>query len=114
VRVSIRWTDAERQTVLAALDEGAVPQLDADVASKIRAATAGPASDDVGPGPAVDLEFHEAQRLKQWCDARREHATEDEPNALWTRIVARVNEVVQIAAPATDPGLSGGPARPPA
>jgi hypothetical protein len=112
--VSIHWTDAEREGVLEALVEGAVPQLDAQVAAKIRAATAVPASHDAGPGLTVELDFHEAQRLKQWCDARREHATEDEPNALWTRIVARVNEVVQITAPATDPGPSGGPSRPPA
>jgi hypothetical protein len=38
-------------------------------------------------------------RLNQGCDARRERATEEAPNALWTRIVARVYEMVQIGAP---------------
>jgi hypothetical protein len=108
--VSIRWTDAEMQAVRAALAEGAAPQLDDLVAARIRAASHPTASDD-GPVWTVDLDFAESQRLKQWCDARRERATEEAPNALWTRIVARVNEVIQISAPAKDPDQDAGPSR---
>ncbi|HEV8441666.1 MAG TPA: hypothetical protein VGT40_26565 [Methylomirabilota bacterium] len=109
MRISIRWTDSEAQAVLAAIDEGAAPELAPDVAASIRAApTARPT--DAGPVVVLDLDFQDGQRLKAWCDARRERATEDEPNDLWTRIVARVNEAVQPFAPAKEPG--GGAERP--
>jgi hypothetical protein len=109
MQVTIRWTDPEMQVLLGALAEGAAPQLDAEVAARIRAASQAPSDD--APVWTVDLDFADAQRLKQWCDARREHATEEAPNALWTRIVARVNEVVQIGAPAKDPDQGAGPSR---
>ena len=98
--VTIRWTDGEMQTVMAAIDEGAVPELDPDVAAIIQAAD--PPRD--GATWVIRLEFNDGQRLKAWCDARRERATEEEPNATWTRIVARVNEAVQPFAPAKEPG----------
>jgi hypothetical protein len=53
-----------------------------------------------------DLDYDRGQRLKRWCDAHREQATEQEPNQVWTRIVARVNEAVQPFAPASEPGHS--------
>jgi hypothetical protein len=48
----------------------------------------------------IELTLQQGQLLKRWCDAERERATEREPDALWTRIVAKVNEAVQLAAPA--------------
>ncbi len=96
--VSIRWSDGEMQVVTAAIREGVPPELDADVARAILDA----APPRTGATWTVDLDFHGGQRLKAWCDARRERATEQEPNETWTRIVARVNEVVQPFAPAKD------------
>ncbi|MDP9143688.1 MAG: hypothetical protein M3N43_03165 [Actinomycetota bacterium] len=43
-----------------------------------------------GSSWAVHLDFN----AKAWCDTRRERAAEQAPNALWTRIVAQVNEAV--------------------
>ena len=107
--VTIRWSDGEMQTVMAAITEGAVPELDRNVASTIRAA--GAPRD--GATWVITLDFTDGQRLKAWCDARRERATEEEPNATWTRIVARVNEAVQPFAPAKEPGGRRCPALPP-
>jgi hypothetical protein len=98
--ISIAWTDGEMQTVVAAIAEGAVPELAPEVAAAIRAATP-PSS---GSTWVIDLDFHGGQRLKAWCDARRERAAELEPNNTWTRIVAQVNEAVQPFAPAKEPG----------
>ena len=98
--VTIRWTDGEMQTVMAAINEGAVPELDRDVAAMIQAAD--PPRD--GATWVIRLDFNDGQRLKAWCDARRERATEEKPNATWTRIVAHVNEAVQPFAPAKEPG----------
>jgi hypothetical protein len=100
--VTIQWTDGEMQTVMAAINEGAVPELDRDVAAIIQAAD--PPRD--GARWVISLAFNDGQRLKAWCDARRERATEQEPNDTWTRIVARVNEAVQPFAPAKEPGGS--------
>jgi len=97
--VTIRWTDGEMQAVMAAIDEGAVPALDPDVAATIRNANA-PRDGAIWD---ISLEFSDGQRLKTWCDARRERATEQEPNETWTRIVARVNEAIQPFAPAKEP-----------
>jgi hypothetical protein len=97
--VDIRWADGEMQTVVAAIDEGAPPVLEPGIAGAIRAA-APPAH---GATWTVQLEFADGQRLKAWCEARRERATEEEPDETWTRIVARVNEAVQPLAPARDP-----------
>jgi hypothetical protein len=101
--INIRWTDGEMQAVMAAIDEAAVPQLDPAVAEAIRAATP-PLH---GATWTIELDFADGQRLKAWCDARRERATENEPNETWTRIAARVNEAVQPFAPATEPGSAG-------
>jgi hypothetical protein len=98
--VTIRWTDGEMQAVMAAIAEGAVPELAPAVAATIRAAE----PPRVGATWTILLEFNDGQRLKAWCDARRERATEQEPNETWTRIVARVNEAVQPFAPAKEPG----------
>jgi hypothetical protein len=104
--ISVRWTDGEMQTVVAAIAEGAFPELAPEIAATIRAATPPPN----GSIWVIDLDFNAGQRLKAWCDARRERATEQEPNDTWTRIVARVNEVVQPFAPAKDqePGSGAG------
>ena len=88
------------QTVVAAIDQGAVPQLDPDVAVAIRAAS----PPTQGATWVLHLEFADGQRLKAWCDARRERAADQQPNDTWTRIVAAVNEVVQPFAPSTEPG----------
>ncbi len=103
--VTIQWTDGEMQTVVAAITEGAVPVLAPDIAATIRAAE----PPHEGATWTLDLEFNDGQRLKAWCDARRERATEEKPNETWTRIVARVNEAVQPFAPAKDPDSSEGP-----
>jgi hypothetical protein len=105
--ISIRWSDGEMQTVVAAIGEGAVPELAPDIAAAIRAAP--PPRE--GATWTVDLDFNDGQRLKAWCDARRERATEHEPNETWTRIVARVNEAVQPFAPAKEAGPPEGPMR---
>ena len=97
--ISIGWTDGEMQTVVAAIVDGAFPELAPDIAATIRAAT--PPS--AGSTWVIHLDFNAGQRLKAWCDARRERATEQEPNDTWTRIVARVNEAVQPFAPAKEP-----------
>jgi len=107
--IRIGWTDGEMQAVFAAISEGAVPELAPDVAASIRAAATVPAlPSDTGPAWVLDLDVHGGQRLKAWCDARRERATEVEPNDLWTRIVSKVNEAVQPFAPAKEPGGSAG------
>ena len=97
--VTIRWTDGEMQAVMAAINEGSVPVLGSNVAATIRAAD--PPRD--GATWVIRLEFSDGQRLKAWCDARRERATEEEPSETWTRIVARVNEAIQPFAPAKEP-----------
>jgi len=81
-----------------------VPELDPAVAATIHAAD--PPRD--GATWVIRLDFNDGQRLKAWCDARRERATEQEPNDSWTRIVARVNEAVQPFAPAKEPGAAPG------
>ena len=98
--INIRWTDGEMQAVVAAIDGGAVPQLEPSVAKVIREAT----PPRQGATWTIELEFADGQRLKAWCDARREREVEREPNETWTRIVARVNEAVQPFAPAKAPG----------
>lgn len=103
--ISVAWTDGEMQAVVAAIVEGARPELDADIVAAIRAAPP-PSS---GSTWLVHLDFNAGQRLKAWCDARRERATEQEPNAMWTRIVAQVNEAVQPFAPAKEPDPSARP-----
>jgi hypothetical protein len=102
MRSVIRWTEGQMQVVAAALAEGAPPRLPEDIAAAIRAAAPGEAGTWV-----VDLDFHDGQRLKAWCDGRREQATEQEPDETWTRIVARVNEAVQPFAPAKDADSPG-------
>src|SRR5262249_50650356 len=97
--VTIRWADGEMQAVMAAINEGAVPALDSDVAAAVRAAD--PPRD--GAIWVIRMEYGDGQRLKAWCDARRERATEQGPNETWTRIVARVNEAIQPFAPAKEP-----------
>jgi hypothetical protein len=97
--ISVAWTDGEMQAVVAAIVNGAHPALAPDIVATIRAAAA-PSS---GSTWVVHLDFNAGQRLKAWCDARRERATEQEPNAMWTRIVAQVNEAVQPFAPAKEP-----------
>jgi hypothetical protein len=103
--INVAWTDGEMQAVVAAIDEGVRPELAPDIAATIRAATP-PSS---GSTWIVPLDFGAGQRLKAWCDARRERATEREPNALWTRIVAQVNEAVQPFAPAKEPDSKATP-----
>jgi hypothetical protein len=100
--ISIRWTDGEMQTIVAAINEGALPELAPEIAAIIRAA----ATPSDGATWVIHLDLAGGQRLKAWCDARRERATEQEPNDTWTRIVARVNEAVQPFAPAKEPGSS--------
>jgi hypothetical protein len=91
MKVSISWSDDQVREILAALDADAPPQLDSRIASMIRS---------VGGQRPIELSLQEGQLLKQWCDARREQATEQQPDSHWTRIVAKVNEAVQLAAPA--------------
>jgi hypothetical protein len=100
MRVSISWAHDQMREILAALDEGAEPQLDSRIASTIRSvAEQSPLGGDVAPY-RIELSLQDGQLLKRWCEARRERATEHQPNALWTRIVAKVNEGVQFDAPA--------------
>ena len=82
----------QMRTILAALDEGAAP-------------TAGGACRGRGPrrraeGRPLDLSLQDGQLLMRWCEARRERASEQQPDAAWTRVVAAVHEAVQPAAPA--------------
>jgi hypothetical protein len=104
--ISVTWADGEMQTVIAAIAERAFPELPPEIAATIRA-TVPPRE---GSTWIIHLDFNDGQRLKAWCDARRERATEQEPNDTWTRIVARVNEAVQPFAPAKDkePGSGAG------
>ena len=81
----------QMRTILAALDEGAAPRLEARVADAVRAA---------GEGRPLDLSLQDGQLLMRWCEARRERASEQQPDAAWTRVVAAVHEAVQPAAPA--------------
>jgi hypothetical protein len=97
--INIRWTDGEMQAVVAAIEAGAAPQLDPGVVEVIRQAT----PPHHGGTWTIALDFPDGQRLKGWCDARREREVEREPNETWTRIVARVNEAVQPFAPAREP-----------
>ena len=82
----------QMRTILAALDEGAAPTLEARVADAVRAAGA--------EGRPLDLSLQDGQLLMRWCEARRERASEQQPDAAWTRVVAAVHEAVQPAAPA--------------
>lgn len=91
MKTIIRWSPTEMTTVLAAIDAGAAPVLDPRVASLVREASA---------RGALDLDHADAQRLMQWCEARRERASEQQPDASWTRIVAIIHEAVQVSAPA--------------
>jgi hypothetical protein len=100
MRVSISWTPDQMQEVLAALEAGAEPQLDSHIVSAIRAVgERTPTAREVDLY-CIEVTLQEGQLLKRWCDTRREHATEERPNAVWTRIVAQINEAVQLAAPA--------------
>jgi hypothetical protein len=87
----IRWSPTEMSTVLAALDAGGAPVLDPRIAALVRSAAV---------RGALDLDYADAQRLMEWCEARRERATEQQPDAAWTRIVAIMHEAVQVSAPA--------------
>jgi uncharacterized membrane protein len=100
--VTVRWTPDELLTVLAALDQGAEPQLAPEVTARIRTGADQQVVIEDTNAFAVDLTFAEGQLLKHWCDDRRAHAQEQDPNAIWTRIAARVNEAVQWAAPAKE------------
>jgi hypothetical protein len=103
MKVSISWTADQMEAVLAALSEGAEPQLDRSIASRIRAlGEPSPLTGDADPSWLLELDFHDAQRLKAWCDARRERETDAGTLALWTRIVAKVNEGVQFTAAAKE------------
>jgi hypothetical protein len=99
----VTWTEPEYRTIIAALEEGAVPRLEPEVAERVLGAQPGPAGGAPG-GPMwrVELDLRHGQPLKRWCDARREHAAEKAPNEIWTRIVARVNEAIQWEAPAKE------------
>jgi hypothetical protein len=93
--IHIHWTPENFGTVLAAIDADAAPHLEPDVAAAVRrAGTQGP----------LELSLEEGQRLMRWCEARRERASEQQPDAQWTRIVAEVHEAVQPAAPARGVG----------
>lgn len=95
MNVHIHWTPEHFGTVLAALDADATPRLDPGVAAAVRGAgTQGP----------LDLPLEQGQLLMQWCEARRDRASEQQPDAQWTRIVAEVHEAVQPAAPARGVG----------
>jgi hypothetical protein len=101
MRVKIGWTEEQIQAVLVAIGQGTVPVLDPGVAARIgSAAEQRPLNGDPEPYWLVDLDFPEGQVLKQWCDDRRDRETESENVMRWTRIVAKVNEAVQVAAPA--------------
>ena len=100
--VTVRWTPDELLAMLAALDQGAEPQLAPEIASRIRNGAEQRVVIDDTDVFSVDLTFLEGQLLKGWCDERRAHAQEQDPNAIWTRIAARVNEAVQWAAPAKE------------
>ena len=91
MKTLIRWSPAEMNTVITAIDAGALPVLDGDVATRVR---------EGASRGALDLDYVDAQRLMRWCEARRERATEQQPDAAWTRIVAIIHEAVQVAAPA--------------
>ena len=91
MKTIIRWSPAEMSTVLTAIDAGGAPVLDPRIAEEVRSASA------LG---ALDLDYADAQRLMQWCEARRERASEQQPDASWTRIVAIIHEAVQVSAPA--------------
>ena len=87
----IALSPEQTRTILMALDEGAAPALEPHVAAAVRAA---------GEGRALDLSLQDGQLLMRWCEARRERASEQQPDAAWTRVVAAVHEAVQPAAPA--------------
>lgn len=89
----IRWSPNEMSTVVAALDAGAAPVLDPRIAAEVREASA---------RGSLDLGYADAQQLMRWCEARRERASEQQPDAAWTRIVAIIHEAVQVAAPARE------------
>jgi hypothetical protein len=93
MNVTIRWAPDQMRKVFAAIDEGAAPSLDARIASMVRGA---------GEHGPLELSLPDGQLLMRWCEARRERATEEQPDAIWTRIVAAIHEAVQFAAPAKD------------
>jgi uncharacterized membrane protein len=101
-QVVVRWTPDELLAVLAALDEGAQPRLESEIEAKIRNAAEQRVVIEDADVVSVDLTRPEGQLLKRWCDERRAHAQEEDPHARWTRVVAKVNEAVQWAAPAKD------------
>jgi hypothetical protein len=57
----------QMRTILAALDEGAAPTLEARVADAVRAAAA--------EGRPLDLSLQDGQLLMRWVEARRERAS---------------------------------------
>jgi hypothetical protein len=95
MNVRIAWSPEHFHTVLAALDADAAPRLEPSVAAEVRRAAA--------QGPPLELSLTDGQLLMRWCEARRERASEQQPDAQWTRIVAEVHEAVQPAAPAPHP-----------
>ena len=95
MNIHIHWTPEHFGTVLAALDADAAPHLEPDVAAVVRRA---------GTREPLTLTLEQGQLLMRWCEARRERASEQQPDAQWTRIVAEVHEAVQPAAPARGAG----------
>jgi len=95
MNVHIHWTPEHFGTVLAALDADATPRLDPGVADAVRRAAT---------QPTFELTLQEGQLLMHWCEARRDRASEQQPDAQWTRIVAEVHEAVQPAVPARGAG----------
>ena len=95
MNIHIHWTPEYFGTVLAALDADAAPHLEPDVAAAVRRA---------GTREPLTLTLEHGQLLMRWCEARRERASEQQPDAQWTRIVAEVHEAVQPAAPARGAG----------
>jgi hypothetical protein len=99
--INITWNKEEIEAVVAALDRGEEPLLDPAIASRIgHVASMGPRAGNVEASWLLDESIQDAQVLKRWCDERRARKTDADQLALWTRIVAKVNEGVQIAAPA--------------
>lgn len=103
MKVRISWSEREWQGVLAALEQGAEPRLDPHMAALVRTAAERPRiTGDAEPHGQLTLSLQEGQAVKAWCDARRERAATEADLGLWTRIVARVNEAVQVTAPARE------------
>jgi hypothetical protein len=99
--INITWNREEIEGVIAALDRGEEPLLDPAIASRIRhVASVSPRAGNGEGSWLLDESIQDAQVLKRWCDERRARKTDADQLALWTHIVAKVNEGVQFAAPA--------------